>query len=301
MTAQIAGGKVRFGGRVELNGFTIGQLGAVGHRREHGVPLPGGLPLDDRRAARPGRHAGGADAARHGDGEERALQQAASTSSPGWSNWPAGSRRQRRRGAPRIRACPLRFDVRIQAPSSLRIESNLAHIVASADLVLRGTYDRPVLFGRAEVERGEAILEGKRYIVRHGSIDFANPTKIEPFARPRGGDADPRARPDLRGERAGRRDVRPARHAAHVRPAAVASSRSSRCSSAATPRAPRRATPNCARCSGRRRQRDLATSRLQQAAVGVAVGARSPGPWSRRSASTRSRSRRTWASTPTSG
>ena len=73
-----------------------------------------------------------------------------------------------------------RFDVRIQAPSSLRIESNFAHLVASADVVLRGSYDRPVLFGRVEVEQGEAIIEGKRYLVRRGIIDFINPTKIEP-------------------------------------------------------------------------------------------------------------------------
>ncbi len=78
-------------------------------------------------------------------------------------------------------AVPVRFDVRIVAPSSLRVESNLAHILASADLVLRGTYDKPLLFGRAEVDRGEALFEGKRYLVRHGSVDFSNPTKIEPF------------------------------------------------------------------------------------------------------------------------
>ena len=43
------------------------------------------------------------------------------------------------------------------------------------------TYDHPLLFGRAEVERGEAIFEGKRYLVTSGTIDFTNPSKIEPF------------------------------------------------------------------------------------------------------------------------
>ena len=52
---------------------------------------------------------------------------------------------------------------------------------SSADLTLRGTYDRPQLFGRAEVERGEVFFEGKRYNVRRGVIDFSNPTRIEPF------------------------------------------------------------------------------------------------------------------------
>lgn len=76
---------------------------------------------------------------------------------------------------------PLRFDVRVVAPSTLRIDNNVARIVSSADLSLRGTYDRPLVFGRAEIERGEVLFEGKRYVVTRGTIDFSNPTKIEPF------------------------------------------------------------------------------------------------------------------------
>ena len=45
---------------------------------------------------------------------------------------------------------PLRFDVRIQAPSALRIDSPTARLVSSAELTLRGSYDRPVILGRAE-------------------------------------------------------------------------------------------------------------------------------------------------------
>ena len=54
-------------------------------------------------------------------------------------------------------------------------------IVANADLEFRGTYDRPVLVGRGEVERGEFNFEGKRYVITRGTIDFNNPTRIEPF------------------------------------------------------------------------------------------------------------------------
>jgi translocation and assembly module TamB len=78
-------------------------------------------------------------------------------------------------------AVPLRFDVHISVPSTLRIDNNLARIVANADLSLRGTYDRPVLLGRADVERGDVIFEGRRYRIRRGTIDFTNPNKIEPF------------------------------------------------------------------------------------------------------------------------
>ncbi len=76
---------------------------------------------------------------------------------------------------------PLRYDLRIVVPSTLRVNNNLVRLVASADLTLGGTYERPVLFGRADIDRGELTFEGRRYRVTHGSIDFTNPTRIEPF------------------------------------------------------------------------------------------------------------------------
>jgi autotransporter translocation and assembly factor TamB len=57
----------------------------------------------------------------------------------------------------------------------------MANLTARADLKLQGTYDRPLLFGRAEIERGDVVFEGNRYVVTRGSIDFFNPRRIEPF------------------------------------------------------------------------------------------------------------------------
>jgi hypothetical protein len=76
---------------------------------------------------------------------------------------------------------PIRYDVRIVAPSTLQVEGNNINVVAAADLQLTGTYARPLLLGRADVIRGEIRFEGKRYIVTRGGIDFNNPTRIEPF------------------------------------------------------------------------------------------------------------------------
>jgi autotransporter translocation and assembly factor TamB len=76
---------------------------------------------------------------------------------------------------------PMRFDLEIKAPNAFRIDTNLIQLSASADLNLRGTYDRPVLLGRAEVDRGVVNFEGRRYRVTRGTLDFSNPTKIEPF------------------------------------------------------------------------------------------------------------------------
>ena len=61
------------------------------------------------------------------------------------------------------------------------MDTNLIRLTASADLTLHGTYDKPVLLGRAEVDRGEANFEGRRYRVTRGTIDFTNPARIEPF------------------------------------------------------------------------------------------------------------------------
>jgi autotransporter translocation and assembly factor TamB len=93
---------------------------------------------------------------------------------PGDSNGPAIEAA----GAPTV---PLKFDLQILVPSTLRVDNNLARGVASADLSLRGTYDRPAFFGHAEVERGDLTYKGKRYRITKGTIDFTNPTRIEPF------------------------------------------------------------------------------------------------------------------------
>ena len=82
--------------------------------------------------------------------------------------------------APASTVPPIRLDVRVVAPGTLRIENNDANIVSSADLTFRGTYEKPIVFGRAEISRGEFIFEGRRYLVTRGTIEFTNPIRIEP-------------------------------------------------------------------------------------------------------------------------
>jgi hypothetical protein len=82
---------------------------------------------------------------------------------------------------PPVSTLPLRYDVQISAPSTLEVRNNAARLVASADLTLRGTYDRPLILGRAEIDRGTVTFEGRRYILTRGSIDLNNPTRLDPF------------------------------------------------------------------------------------------------------------------------
>lgn len=180
MTAQIAGGQVGLGGRVEMNGFALGQLSlsATGESMEFDYPV-GFRSTVDAQLDLVGTMA--APTLRGTVTVKNALYNKRVDLVPGLIELASGRPSSGGSASSAAMSVPLRFDVRIQAPSSLRIESNFAHLVASADLVLRGSYDRPVLLGRAEVEQGEAIIEGKRYMVRHGTADFSNPTKLEPF------------------------------------------------------------------------------------------------------------------------
>ena len=83
--------------------------------------------------------------------------------------------------APAEPTIPLRYDIRITAPQTLQVRNSSLRLTASADLQLQGTYDRPLLFGRAEAQRGEFLFEGRRYVLTRGTVEFNNPTKIEPF------------------------------------------------------------------------------------------------------------------------
>jgi hypothetical protein len=175
----IGGGLVRFGGRIGLNGFVPGQLALTASGENIELRYPEGFrSVVDPDLALVGTMAAptlrGTVVVRSAKWAKRfdpttaliGLVTGRAASSP--SPLPASS------------TLPLQFDVRIRAPSSLSIDSNALKLVASADLTLRGTYDRPLLFGRAEVERGEVLFLGKRYIVTRGTIDFGNPSRIDP-------------------------------------------------------------------------------------------------------------------------
>ena len=83
--------------------------------------------------------------------------------------------------APAEPTIPLRYDIQITAPQTLQVRNSSVRLTANADLQLQGTFDRPLLFGRAEAVRGEFIFEGRRYVLTRGTVEFNNPSKIEPF------------------------------------------------------------------------------------------------------------------------
>ncbi len=180
VTGRLGGGNVTFGGRIGLNGFALGDLSLTATGERMTVRYPEGF-----------RSIIDADLGLQGTMNALVLNGTVVVQDGVWSkrietspdlfNLAGASSTSLGSGA--AAAAPLvRFDVAIVAASSLHIQNNVANMVASADLRLQGTYERPLLFGRAEIERGDVLFEGNRFIVTPGgSIDFFNPSRIEPF------------------------------------------------------------------------------------------------------------------------
>ncbi len=73
------------------------------------------------------------------------------------------------------------LNLAISADKTLRIRNNLADLRGSADLVLRGSLARPVVFGSVELDSsGKLIYAGNEYEIERGVLTFANPYRLEP-------------------------------------------------------------------------------------------------------------------------
>jgi hypothetical protein len=180
LAATLGGGRVQFGGRVGFEGYLPGELNVSARGENMQLRSLGGV-----------RSTVDADLTIRGNFMAPSVGGSVTVRSATWSRrvdttgglLDIGGGRSPSTAlveAP-ASAIPVRLDVQVHVPSTLRVENNLARLVASADLQLRGTLDRPQLFGRAEVDRGEVTFEGRRYLVTKGAIEFTNPTRIDPF------------------------------------------------------------------------------------------------------------------------
>ena len=178
LSGVVAGGPVRFDGRLGLSGYELGELNITATASEMGLRFPEGV-----------RSIVDAELTLGGNIDDALLSGTVTVLDAIWLQLfePTNSRlldfsSDQTALIPRTveSTLPLRFDIRVLAPSSLRISDRAARIVASAELTVGGNYDQPVLFGNAEIDRGEVFFEGNRYRVR-GSIGFSEPTGLNPF------------------------------------------------------------------------------------------------------------------------
>jgi len=182
VAATLGGGRVQFGGRIGLDGYMPAELDITARGEEMHLRIPEGI-----------RSVVDADLSLRGNYRAPTLGGALTVRSAIWSRridapgsiFDLASRRPASAppvgGGEPATTFPLKFDVQLLVPSTLRVENNLARLVANADLTLRGTYDRPVIIGHADIDRGEVTFEGRRYRITRGAMDFTNPSRIEPF------------------------------------------------------------------------------------------------------------------------
>jgi hypothetical protein len=180
LSARLGGGPVQFSGTVGIEGYRMGQIDVAMKGEQMRLRFPEGMrSLVDASLTLRGTTAG---ATLSGQVDVRdAVYTAPFNAGSGILDFADTATAAAAAGGNPAATLPLRYDIRIDAPSTLQVRNNSIRLTARADLQLRGTYDRPLLVGRADVERGEVAFEGRRYLVTRGSIDLSNPARIEPF------------------------------------------------------------------------------------------------------------------------
>jgi len=178
VTAQLGGGSVQFGGRIGIEGYRPGRLDVTMNGQNMRLRFPEGM----RSVVDASLNVQGTvdSATLSGNITVRDAIYTKRFDTGGGLVELSGSATGQAPATIQT-TIPLRYDVHLNVPGTLHVDNNTVRMTANADLDLRGTYDRPVLLGRGEIERGEFNFEGKRYVVTRGSIDFNNPTRIEPF------------------------------------------------------------------------------------------------------------------------
>jgi translocation and assembly module TamB len=74
----------------------------------------------------------------------------------------------------------LQLNVAVRSASDINLVSRTLSINGSANLQLRGTAAQPVILGRVNLNNGDVILNGTRFLLAGGTIEFVNPSQTEP-------------------------------------------------------------------------------------------------------------------------
>ncbi len=69
----------------------------------------------------------------------------------------------------------LQLNVNVRSASSVNLVSRTLSIGGSANLQVRGTASNPVILGRVNLNSGDIILNGTRFLLNGGTVEFVNP------------------------------------------------------------------------------------------------------------------------------
>jgi autotransporter translocation and assembly factor TamB len=74
-----------------------------------------------------------------------------------------------------------KLDIHFGGKDNIWINNNVAKVPLEVDLFLKGTIDRPLLFGHVEARDGEIYFRRNVFKVQSGTLDFINPNQIVPI------------------------------------------------------------------------------------------------------------------------
>ena len=72
------------------------------------------------------------------------------------------------------------LNIQIHGKENIWINNNTAKLPLEADIILKGTINRPIIVGKVEAVGGEVYFRKNRFKVISGRVDFTDPEKINP-------------------------------------------------------------------------------------------------------------------------
>lgn len=74
----------------------------------------------------------------------------------------------------------MKLDVGVHSTTGVNLVSRTLSLAGTANLRATGTAAEPVILGRVNLNGGDLIFNGNRYVLQGGTIDFVNPSRTEP-------------------------------------------------------------------------------------------------------------------------
>ena len=74
----------------------------------------------------------------------------------------------------------LRLNLAVNSTNNVNLVSRTLSLDGTANLQVRGTAAQPVILGRINLNNGDLIFNGDRFVLNGGTIEFVNPTETQP-------------------------------------------------------------------------------------------------------------------------
>ncbi|MDA8433429.1 MAG: translocation/assembly module TamB domain-containing protein [Nitrospiraceae bacterium] len=97
-----------------------------------------------------------------------------------WKSWLLKTRKAIRYKADISGLEKAELNIRVVGKDSIYIDNNVARATVSADMILRGSVYRPLLFGTLEATDGTVYFRNNEFRVLHARVGFFDPNRINP-------------------------------------------------------------------------------------------------------------------------